>query len=240
MTNHVLLENTSHKNLRINTGRATQYYDSVICTVVFPIELRQIESEYPIVFRKNSDTGGFEPVALFGLAERENLFLTEEGWSARYVPMSIERQPFLIGLQTGTKDGVQTEEPLIYIDMDSPRISQGDGEPVFQDQGGSTPYLDHINSVLLAIHEGHAHNRHFSAALAELGLLEPFSLDVALDDHSRLKLAGFYTINEDALQRLQPEALAALHSKGYIENIYMSIASLSNLRTLIELKKSRL
>ena len=145
MANQVLLDNITHKDLKIDIGRSTRCGDNVTCTVIFPIEFRQIQSEYPIVFGKDAETGQFEPLAMFGLAENENLFLTDKGWNAGYIPLTLERQPFLIGFQTATVDGVDTEEPVVYIDMDSPRISQTEGQPVFLEHGGSSPYLEHIN-----------------------------------------------------------------------------------------------
>lgn len=241
MTNHVLLDNITHKDLKIDTRRSASFGDGVVCTVVFPIEFRQIQSEYPLVFTKNTETGAFEPVALFGLTENENLFLSEERWNASYIPMTIERQPFLIGFQSGSQGGANPEDPVVYIDMDSPRISQTtEGEPVFLEHGGHTPYLEHINSVLLSIHEGHEHNRHFCAALAELNLLEPFSVEVTLEDRSKIRLSGFYTIDEEALKQLNGETLAALHQRGYLEHIYMAVASTVNFRTLITMKNASL
>ena len=137
-------------------------------------------------------------------------------------------------------DGVNTEQPVVCIDMESPRISQAEGEPVFLEHGGSSPYLEHINSVLLTIHEGHAENEAFGAALADAGLLEPFSLEVELNNHSKQKLAGFYTINEEALRELSGETLAALHSSGYLEHIYMVVAATANFKTLINKKNALL
>jgi hypothetical protein len=240
MANHVLVDNITHRDLKVKLERSTAMGDSVSCTVIFPIEFRQIQSEYLIVFAKNSDTGRFEPMALFGLSENENLYLGNGGWNASYIPLTIERQPFLIGFQNATVDGVDTQQPVVYVDADSPRISQSEGEPVFLEHGGSSPYLEHINSVLLSVHEGHAENETFSAALADAGLLEPFSLAVELNNHSKQKVSGFYTINEEALRELSSETLAALHSSGYLQHIYMVVASTVNFRTLISRKNALL
>ena len=239
MASHVQLDNITHKDLKIDTRRSLELGDNVTSTVIFPLEFRQIQSEYPIVFGKKPATGTFEPLALLGLSESENLFLTSAGWDASYIPLMLQRQPFLIGLQATTVDGVPQEDPLVYVDMESPRISDDEGEPVFLEHGGNTPYLEHINSVLLAIHNGHSINEGFSAALTEFDLLEPFSLEVTLDNQSKQKISGFYTINEDALQALAADSLADLHSKGFLENIYMSIASMANLRALIRAKNRR-
>ncbi len=237
MTNHAVLDNVTHKDLRVITERSARYGDNIACSTVFPIELRQVQAQYPIVLRKNADSGRFEPIALFGLNSQENLFLDEGGWDASYIPLSVERQPFLIGVNPNP--GAESELS-VHIDMDSPRVSQTEGEPVFLQYGGDSPFLQRITSVLLAIHEGHEQNRGLTDALAGLELLEPFTLDIQLQDGSKHKLAGLYTINEDRLRSLDGEAVADLHRAGYLEAVYMILASLPNFKRLIERKNARL
>lgn len=235
MANHQILDSITHKDLKVITDRSAGYGDEIACAGVFPPEFRRVQAEYPIVFRESDATGHFEPVALFGFADGENLFLGAEGWQANYIPLSIERQPFLIGFKTTTEGGVEKQEPVVYVDMDSPRISD-EGEPVFLEHGGYSPYLEHINSVLITIHDGHEQNRHFSDAAKALGLLEPFTLELEMNDRSGLRLAGFHTINEEKLNALDGESLQMLHEKGYLENIYMVMASVANFKTLIDKK----
>lgn len=240
MPNHVLLDNISHKDLRIITKRSDEYGDNVTCTGVFLAEYRQVQAEYPIVFRKNTETGAYESLALFGLADSENLFLGDDGWNASYIPLTIQRQPFLIGFQNQTVDGIPTENPVIHIDIDSSRVSRTEGEALYLEHGGTSPYLEHISSVLRTILEGNTAMKGFADALDELQLLEPFTLEVELNDHSKHKLSGFYTINEERLQKLNAKDLEKLHSRGFLEHIYMALASVMNIRTLIELKNKHI
>jgi hypothetical protein len=240
MARHVLLNNVDHKDLRVITGRSADYGDAVMFAMTFPAEFRNLQAHYPIVFRKAPDTGQFQPVALFGFQEGENLFLNHEGWDAAYVPLTMERQPFLIGVQRPRSTGSTEREMVIHIDLDSPRISATQGERVFLEHGGITPFLDRINSVLHTIHLGVEATPAFVEALLELDLLESFTLDVELDDHSEHRLAGFYMINEDRLSELGGDALERLNRKGHLSAIYMAIASLSNFRALIERKNRRL
>ena len=240
MANHQLLDNITHKDLKVITDRGAWYGDDVACTVVFPAEFRRLQAEYPIVFRKNARTGHFEPIAMFGFAEGENLFLSSAGWDANYVPLTIERQPFLIGFKDANEGGVPKDEPVVHIDMDSPRVSDTEGVAVFLEHGGFSPYLEHINSVLMAIHDGHDYNQGFSDALTELELLEPFVLEVELNDGTKHKLAGFFTINDEKLKGLNGEALAKLHAKRYLEHIFMVMASIANFKALIDMKNERI
>ena len=128
----------------------------------------------------------------------------------------------------------------MHIDMDDPRISDSEGEAVFLEYGGISPYLEHINSVLKAINEGHMQNQDFSKALVEHELLEPFTLEVELKDGAKFKLAGFHTIYEEKLNALGADALAHLQSEGHLEHIYMAIASIANFSALIEKRNALL
>jgi hypothetical protein len=110
---------------------------------------------------------------------------------------------------------------------------------VFLEHGGNSPYIEQVGSILRAVHEGTQRCAPFFATLADLGLLESFVLDVQLDDGSENRLAGFYAINEDALKDLAAEDLAMLNKRGYLEAIYMAIASMSHLPDLIGMKNLR-
>ena len=74
--------------------------------------------------------------------------------------------------------------------------------------------------------------------MQEHQLLESFVLDIELEDGSQNRLMGFYTINEEKLAALDGAAVARLYQSGYLQAIYMVIASLSNFRTLIDQKNN--
>lgn len=225
MAQHVLLNNIDHHDLRIDTGRGAALGDAVMSAPTFPAEFRHLQADYPIVFQKTAE-GGFRPLALFGFHTGQNLFLADGRWDADYLPLAIERQPFLIGNAGG--------EPAIHIDLDSPRIRRGGaGEALFREHGGTTEYLERINSVLLALHEGLRQAPAFIVQLQRYELLESFVLDVELDDGDHHRLVGFHTVNEERLKALDGEALQQLHRSGFLEAIYMAMASLSNFRGLI-------
>ena len=228
MSNHVLLNNVDHKDLRVVTRRGAELGDSVMLAITFPSEFRDLQAHYPIVFRKTPDGTSFEPVVLFGFQEGENLFLNEKGWDATYVPLAIERQPFLIGIGA---DG-----PMVHVDMSSPRVGKDEGEAIFLPHGGNTEFLENVNSTLLAIYEGVQSTPVFIGALLEHSLLESFVFDIELNDGSQHRMSGLYTINEDKLAALDGNALARLHQGGHLQAIYMAMASLSNFRALIDRK----
>lgn len=225
MTQHALLNNRDHLDLRVITAHGAAYGDDVMCTPTFPAEFRNVQAHYPIVFAKNRD-GTFTPLALFGFREKQNLFLQPEGWDATYLPMMIERQPFLIGSSGAGK--------VVHIDLDSPRVSRTEGQLLFREHGGNTEFLERVGSLLAAIDEGIASIQPFVTALVEFNLLESFALDIEFRDGAQHRFTGFYALQEERLNALDAEALGKLHQRGYLQAIYMVIASCAHFRGLIE------
>ncbi len=226
MTRTVLLNNVDHQALRVITRRGAAYGDDVMLAVTFPAEFRTLQAHYPIVLRKTADGLGFEPVALLGLQPGQNLFLREPDWDAPCVPLAIERLPFYIGR---ADDGL-----VVHVDLDSPRLSTTEGQPVFLPHGGSTEFLQRMTAVLLAIHEGLQGTPPFVAAMLAHDLLEPVLLSVPLADGSRSELGGYYTVNEERLQALDGGALEQLSRAGHLQAAYMAVASLSQMRALVD------
>src|SRR5215510_14038898 len=100
MSRQALLNNVKHKNLRIITARGARYGDDIMAALTFPAEFRNVQAHYPIVFSRSAD-GQFSPLALFGFREKQNLFLGPNGWDVPYIPLMVERIPFLIGFGEG-------------------------------------------------------------------------------------------------------------------------------------------
>lgn len=225
MPRHVLLNNVDHRDLTVDTGHGAALGEAVMSAPTFPAEFRNVQSHYPIVFHRDGQ-GRYQPLALFGLRKGENLFLDGTRWDAAYVPLAMERQPFLIG---GSGDGL-----AIHIDLDSPRVGNGKGQAVFLEHGGNTEFLERMRSILDTLHQGMRDTAAFVDSLQQHDLLESFVLDVELDDGSHNRLAGFHTINEERLGELDGATLQAWNRSGFLQAVYMAMASLSNFRGLIE------
>jgi SapC len=236
MAKHELLNNIEHKDLKINTEKSAFFGNNKTYTVVFPFEFKHVQADYPIFFLKDKNTEQFNAIALFGFEQNENLFLADDGWQASYIPLMIEREPFLIGFQQSSGE---EQQPVIHIDVDSPRVSKDSGTEIFLEHGGNSDYINRISTILKAIHDSKASTELFMTRVQELELLEPLNLDIQLNDGSNNRLSGFYTINEDKLANLNGEELEGLNKSGLLHVIYMVIASHANLNSLIQ-KKDKL
>ncbi|MFN4116121.1 MAG: SapC family protein [Inhella sp.] len=231
MTRPALLDNVSHRHLRIHTERSASLGDARQSCLALPAEFRQLQAHYPIVFQHVDGDAGFQPVALFGLEEGQNLFLGERGWTAPVLPMALQREPFLIG--RGPDDSLK-----LHIDLDSPRIvrpEEGElGTALFMPHGGFSDYLDHVVQLMEHLHAQAQQLPVFIDALTRHQLLEPFVLDIELPGGEQGRLSGWFTVNEERLRALPGAALEALARDGHLLPIFMQIASLAQFTALVE------
>jgi len=235
MGQYEILNKEKHRNLRIKTGHGEALGDAVMYVTTYPMEFRQIQSCYPVLFTKDANTGVFFPVALMGLEAGQNLFLQDTGWDAAYVPAVIQRQPFLIA--TGPEEHKQS--PVVSLDLDHPRVSQHEGEALFDAEGGSTEFLNQKIALMDELHRGMQHGSGFVDTLLQHDLLEQITLDIAFNDGSKSSLQGFYSIAEEQLYQLKGDVLESLNTAGYLQPVFMAVASLSRMRDLI-MRRNRL
>lgn len=236
MSQHQPLTAETHGNLKVRGERGIEFGDAVMCCVTVPDEFRRVQNEYPILFRLNREHNNFAAMAMFGFEDGENLFLDDGGWDARYRPLAMDIQPFLIG-----RAAPEAEDAQVHIDMDSRRISPDDGGiAIFDDGNQPTPYLQRVIEQLGQLDGGYRRSGDFFEALRRHDLLEPLAVELSLVDGSVNRLIGFHTINEDRLCALEPAALAELHGAGHLMPAFMALASLSNLDALIRRKNRRI
>ncbi len=238
MTNTALLNNIQHKDLKVIARHSAAFGDNVNQVAIVPTEFEAIQREYPILLSKAAN-GEYQAVALLGLDHDENLFLDQQGWQARYVPAMQVRGPFQIGFQQQLAGGELRREPMIHVDLDHPRVSRIEGEPLFMPQGGNSPYLEHIVRVLRLMHQGMAISGAMYAAYTELGLIEPLAVKIDLNDREQYQLSDYYTIAEQRLGELSGASLERLHKAGFLRAAYFVVSSLQNVNRLIELKNRR-
>ena len=234
MPDHALLTAEDHRELRVRTDRAAELGDGIMCCLTTPHEFRQVQSEYPILFRLNAERNAFTAWAMFGFENGENLFLEDGRWNAGYRPLAIDIQPFLIG-----RAALGAEDKQVHVDLASPRLDP-EGVRLFDEAGRPTPYLESVAENLGALDAGYQASPAFFDALTRHALLEPLTLEITLDDGSINRLVGFHVIDEGRLQALDAAALGELHADGHLLPIFMALASLGRLSALIARKNRRL
>lgn len=157
-----VLNNIAHENLRVSPIFSAVLGDNVASTFTYVTEFSEVQKEYPILCRKNKDSGEYQAIVFFGLQKDENLFLVKEdsasqkylGWNADYVPAVMARGPFSIGIQRETVNGSEIQNPIVHIDMAHPKAASKAGYALFLEGGGYSSYLNHISKVLDTINDG--------------------------------------------------------------------------------------
>ena len=228
MTGPVLLNNVDHADVRVRLGHGIAFGDAVNQIELLPTEFEAAQRDYPIVLRRKDD--GWRAFALLGLDAGENLFLDGASWRARYVPALAQRGPFSIGVSG------EGDEPMIHIDMDHPRVSRSDGEPLFRDHGGNAPYLDHVARVLQVIYAGAEIAPAMFAEFEAAGLIAPVTLEIELPDGRKYRVPDCHTIDAAALAGSDGATLAALSARDFLRAAVWIGSSLGNVARLIELK----
>lgn len=241
MTRHVVLNNIEHKNLKVVPRYTAEFGAANNCVLTFPTEFGDVQREYPIAFRKDPQSGEYQSIALLGFVKGENLFLDDKGgWNASYVPGIIARGPFLIGFQEREINGETGKEPLIHIDLDDPRVNEKEGMALFLRHGGNTPYLQRMANILRGIHDGFPIGKAMFAAFEAYGLVAPINIEVEVHRDEQYNLSGLYTIDEEKLAQLDGQALEKLNKAGFLQPAFLVVASLHNMKKLIEMKRRRI
>lgn len=225
MTNIVVLNNQTHRTLRVQVGAAANLGDNQHFVQVTVREFPFLVAHYPILLSKDSSTGAFYCGAMLGIDKDENLFL--DGGDT-YRPLNLQRVPF------------HTVGSDLAIDLDSPRVGQNKGEPLFDENGEPTPYLKSIMATFLELRSAIEMTKVFIESLMKLKLVEPIDIDVGFDDGTKRDLVGLYTVNQDTLKRLPDATVIDLFRRGYLQLIYLMIASLKQVPVLAQKKNRRL
>lgn len=185
--------------------------------------------DYPIVFATRDEGKSYSPVIVLGLADRSNLFVNAAGdWDpGAYLPAFVRRYPFCISkLYTDGKPG---SERIVCVAK--AYLDEG-GVALFDARGAATSRWQAIERLLAEYEADLDRTADLCAALARLGILEPFSMQVVEDNRASVRLAGMHRVDEAKLTALKPAAHKALVAKGFMSRIYAHLHSLENFARL--------
>ena len=237
MKNFQPLNVEQHKNLGYTEKYGPEYGPHVAALMILPNEFARAQREYPILFRKDSETGRFLPVVLLGFEEHENLFLDENSnWRTRYIPLAMKQGPFIIGHQQQA-----TEQRLVvYVDVTDSRVRQNATPALFNDDGTGSTTLNEIRDVLLARHKGSEQLEPMIEAFLKYDLLERVRLEIDVSQGTTIKFDAGYTVHIEKLIALENDAIVALHKSGFLSLAYNVADSLGNIQRLIDIKSAKI
>ncbi|MDP1900621.1 MAG: SapC family protein [Rubrivivax sp.] len=187
--------------------------------------------EYPIVFvkagKEADGTDAIAPIAVFGLAQTENLYLDGERWRAQYMPAVLRAYPFCIARMDDTRYA-------ICVDMAFKGANEDDGEPVFTADGQPAELLKNMTAHLETLETEIQRTRLVGKRLLELGVLREMRFDAQLPDGRQHTVDGFLTVDDKKMTELPPEVVVELHRNGMLGLVHLHWVSLGNMRRLVE------
>jgi len=226
MTQIVALNSETHRRLRVHAQPAGHLGDNQRFVAVVVNEFHILAMNYPILFSKDSDTGQFYCGAMLGFDPGENLFLEEQRNLNAYRPLNLQRGPFL------------TSGAELAIDLGHARVGPSGDQPLFTETGEPSSYLQSIMGLMRDLRPGLERTRIFTDTLLGLELIEPMTIKARFDDGTNHEFTGLYTINRDQLKDLADAAALDLFRRGYLQLIYLMLASLNHVSALAQ-KKNR-
>ena len=239
MTNYQLIDKERHKNLSVATEFTGGLGYSVGAVILLDNEILAAQREYPIIFRKDAETGRFFPYALLGFQPDENLFINETGqWQATHIPLAVAKGPFMIGFQD--VEGVPQQS--ICVDLDDVRVNVngGTGKAILNADGSLSRYLEYVSKILLLINQSKDSLNQMVDMFVKFDLIEPLRLDIQFKNGEQKEVQGGFTIAAEKLAGLSAHALTELHKSGYLSAAYNICGSLENIQKLIDLKNKQL
>ncbi|MBF0342110.1 MAG: SapC family protein [Magnetococcales bacterium] len=231
----VVLDKHRHKHLRLARQQGEYRFASQTNSVVLNgSEMIEAAKEYPVFFVRHGQ--GIVPVALLGLRDAENLFVTSEGvWEAKYIPAFVRRYPFVLA-----SGNLETQALTVCIDEAFPGfVTQGEGQRLFDDQGEPT---DWFKKAIRFLEEFQAQVRRtevFVNRLHGLDLLVELTARADLVNGAQYAMQGLLVVDEKKLLELSKPQALELFRCGELGWVYAHLFSLSNMGRLVDLLARR-
>jgi len=183
---------------------------------------------FPIVFVNAQPP---MPVAVMGLEQGDNLFVTDEGtWrEGAYIPAYIRRYPFILG---ANKDQTQM---TLCIEAEAEVLGK-EGDPKLFENNQPTEHLNQALEFCKSFHQHYVMTRQLAEELQKLDLFTTQQAAIKNQSGQQLNLGSYLAVDENKLNALTDEQFLELRKKNILPLIYLHLASLSNWGRLAELK----
>jgi hypothetical protein len=193
-------------------------------------EFGLLQRHYPIVFSLGDNP---LPVALMGLNEGVNTFLSDSGQpldAEYYVPAYIRRYPFLLARLTPESD-----ELTLCFDPTPGAVGDfEEGQPLFE---GDQP-SQATQAILTFCEQFEAAGQRTAAFMQDLkesGLLMDGEVAIQPEGANQpMVYRGFQMVDEDKLRDLRGDELRKMNQNGMLPLIYAHLFSMSQMRDVFQ------
>jgi len=227
--------NKTHRVLVPQQGKIPPAFHNLNALPISLAEFSVVARDYPIVFVTGDGGKTFAVFAVLGLEPQSNLFLMPDNtWDRRaYLPAYVRRYPFCMA--TITVDGKLRDERLVCVEKSALRDK---GDILFDEAGAPLPDWERQQKLLVEYEADLLRTNEMAAAMAALGLLEPFTMQARPNQGPPLALSGMTRVNEQKLAELEADKVRELMQRGYLARIYAHVASLENFQRLLDRRAS--
>jgi hypothetical protein len=229
----VLLDRDKHRKRKVRPSTSFAFARNANSLYLAGVEFNEACKEYAIVFTRLA-SGRTVPVAMLGLRPRENLFVdSQERWDAHYIPAFVRRYPFVLADLPGRSD------MAVCVDEAFEGLNASEGEPLFDAQGGNTPFLQNALDFLNRYQAEYVRTEAFCRRLEQAGLLVEMNAKADLVDGRSFTVNGLLIVDEKKLLALPDATALSLFRSGELHLISMHLMSLSNMQKLVDRMAAR-
>jgi len=227
------LDAKKHADLGLKENFGLSYTKGVNAVPINMIEMPQICHFYPIAF---SPDGNATPVALLGLRDNENLFLSDKGeWTKdTYIPAYIRRYPFIFSEMPGS------DQLTLCVDMNKDIVDEKSAQKFFDGEGKPTQLAQNALEFCKSYHAAAQQTLEFSKTLAESGLLVDRQAEINIGEGKKISFSGFRIVDEQKLSQLSDKDFLEWRQRGWLPFLYAHLFSGAQWQRLTGLLNARM
>lgn len=224
-TQLVPISKDAHSDKKVSPVKQYTFVKQVAHIPIVIDEFVSASSVFPICFLESGDA--IQVSAILSLNQQENLFVGEDGqWLASYLPAFLRRYPFSL---VKVKDA---DNLFIGIDEACGLINDEEGERLFSEQGGQSPFMERISDFLQKLNESEGKTKTFAQWLKQHDLLAPLQVTIQDKRGKPIRLRGLLSVDEKKLNALPDPLFIEMRKMGILPLIYAHMISLNMFESL--------
>ncbi len=212
------LDAKRHAKLGMKKNFGLAFTKDINAVPINLIEMPQVCHFYPIAFSPDANA---TPVAILGLRDNENLFLSDKNeWvSDSYIPAYIRRYPFIFS------EIPDSDQLTLCVDYDDKTVEEGGDQLFFDKDGEPSTLAKNALEFCKSYHAAARQTVEFSKALQDSGLLVTRQAEITVPSGRKINFSGFRVIDEQKLAELDDKTFMEWRKRGWLPFIYAHLFS---------------